>query len=103
MFEVGEIFGFVADLLKQCFTDGKDTVQGIAHLVCDTRGDTAEQVHFAGDRFSLRFAESDPEGTLSGEADAEVDLTCFHIMNALRKGIGSPGAINYLSCLEQRG
>jgi hypothetical protein len=57
------------------------------------------RVHYAGERFAVTFDESDPARTLEGEADGEVDLTFFEIMNRLRLALLSAGEINYVNCL----
>ena len=51
---------------------------------------------FGGEEFDVTFSESDPESTVSGTAEAEVDLTYFHILNWLRKAV-SGNAVNYVN------
>jgi putative selenate reductase len=51
---------------------------------------------FGGEGFEVTFSESDPESTVSGTAEAEVDLTYFHILNWLRKAV-SGNAVNYVN------
>ena len=53
-------------------------------------------VVFHGEGFDLSFSESDPESTVSGTAEAEVDLTYFHILNWLRKAVAGD-AVNYVN------
>lgn len=60
----------------------------------------AGRVHYSGAGFAVVFSESDPEGTIDGEAAADVDLTYFEIMNALRHAILSPADINYVNTLQ---
>ena len=57
------------------------------------------QVAYSGAAFAVTFAESDPERTLEGDATAVVDLTYFHIMNALRKAILASSEVNYVTSL----
>jgi putative selenate reductase len=79
---------------------GQDTVWG--------RFDGAEygmelatgRVAYWGPGFRVMFAESDPAGTVEGEAAADVNLAYFHMMNWLRQGVFSPDAINYVSALN---
>jgi putative selenate reductase len=58
-----------------------------------------EDATYTGAGFAVAFRESDPEGTISGEATAVVDLTYFQIMNALRKALLSPSDVNYINSL----
>jgi len=51
---------------------------------------------FLGEGFDLSLSESDPESTVSGTAEGEVDLTYFHILNWLRKAL-SGDAVNYVN------
>lgn len=68
---------------------GADTVlgrfQGRAYRL-ERRGDRAR---FSGDGFDVGFAAADPEATIEGTVDAAavVDLTCFRIMDLLRRAI----------------
>ena len=62
---------------------------------------TDGRVHYSGAGFAVVFSESDPEGTIDGEATAEVDLTYFEIMNALRRAILSSDEINYVNLLPE--
>ena len=57
------------------------------------------EVLYEGDGFRLRFAESDPVGTLGGEADGEVDLTYFRLMALTARAVLEPSAVNYVNCL----
>ncbi len=54
---------------------------------------------YAGEGFELHFAESDPLGTLSGEAVEEVDLTYFRLMAIVGRALLAPSEVNYLNCL----
>ncbi|HVO29766.1 MAG TPA: 4Fe-4S dicluster domain-containing protein, partial [bacterium] len=51
-----------------------------------------DRAHFSGEGFDVRFLEADPEKTIDGSAEGEVDLTFFHIMNWLRRALISPDA-----------
>lgn len=51
---------------------------------------------YAGDGFELRCAESSVESTLAGRATVEVDLTYFHIMNALRRAVLDPKHVSWV-------
>lgn len=57
----------------------------------------ARQVSYWGPRFRVTFSESDPGGTIDGEAADDVNLGYFHIMNWVRKGVFAPDAINYVN------
>jgi putative selenate reductase len=57
------------------------------------------RVAYSGPAFAVTFAESDPEHTLEGDATAVVDLTYFHIMNALKKAILASSEVNYVTSL----
>ncbi len=59
-----------------------------------------DQATFSGDGFTVSFRESDPEGTIRGDATGIVDLTYFQIMNALRKALLSPSAVNYVNSMS---
>jgi putative selenate reductase len=54
---------------------------------------------YEGDGFRLRFAESDPVGTLRGEAAGEVDLTYFRLMALTGRAVLEPSDVNYVNCL----
>jgi putative selenate reductase len=58
-----------------------------------------ERVAYWGPGFRVTFAESDPAGTVRGEAMADVNLAYFHMMNWLRQGLFSPDAVNYVNTL----
>lgn len=78
---------------------GRDTVWGRfagAEYGMDV---AAGRVAYWGPGFRVSFAESDPAGTVDGEAAAEVSLEYFHIMNWLQKGLFSPDAVNYVNML----
>jgi putative selenate reductase len=52
---------------------------------------------FSGPGFRVSFDERDPEGTVQGEADSEVDLTYYHIMTRLRQALLAPDTVNYVN------
>jgi len=54
------------------------------------------RVAFLGEGFDVSFSESEPEATVTGTAEAEVDLTYFHILNWLRKAVSGDG-VNYVN------
>ena len=54
---------------------------------------------FSGDGFAVRFHQEDPEGTIQGDADGDVDLTYYRIMNALREAILASPDVNYVNAL----
>ena len=56
-------------------------------------------VRYEGEGFRLAFEESDPLGTLAGEADGEVDLTYARLTALVARALLDPSALNYLSCL----
>jgi hypothetical protein len=58
------------------------------------------RVSFAGRGFAVHFDERDPAGSIQGEADAEVDLTYFEIMNRLRVALFASPEVNYVNCLS---
>ena len=79
--------------------DGSDTVMG-RFSGADYRLQISDgQVAYSGAGFAVTFAESDPEGTLDGDATTVVDLTYFQIMNALRKAILAASEVNYVTSL----
>jgi putative selenate reductase len=55
------------------------------------------RARYEGDGFRVVFAESDPEGTVEGEAAGEVDLTWFQVMNRLRKAVLASDTVNYVN------
>ena len=57
------------------------------------------RVSFAGPGFDVHFDEHDPAGSIEGEAEGEVDLTYFDIMNRLRSALFAPPEVNYVNCL----
>ncbi len=58
----------------------------------------ADVVTYTGPGFGVAFRESDPTGTIEGEAEGVVDLTYFEIMNALRRALFAP-PVNYVNAL----
>lgn len=60
---------------------------------------TGERVLYEGTGFRVSFAEHDPEGTIEGVAEGEVDLTFFRIMDLLRQTIFVRGEPSWVSCL----
>ena len=60
----------------------------------------ASDITFNGPGFRVRFDRHDPEGTLEGTAEGEVDLTYFFIMDALRRAILDGDRVNYINSLD---
>ena len=54
---------------------------------------------FTGPGFRVRFDRRDPEGTIGGVAEGEVDLTYGFIMEALRRAILDGDRVNYINSL----
>jgi putative selenate reductase len=52
---------------------------------------------YSGAGFRVRFQEGDPVGTIAGDAAGDVDLTYFHIMNLMRRGLFAADAVNYVN------
>ncbi|MHB1844621.1 MAG: glutamate synthase [Deltaproteobacteria bacterium] len=77
--------------------EGRDVVhgrfQGREYRLELDRGEAC----YAGAGFELRFDLGDPEGTATGVADGEVDLTYFHLMNWLRQAILDGHEVNFLN------
>jgi len=59
------------------------------------------QVYFRGPGFNIQFDADNPEQTISGEAEASVDLTRYEIMEKIRWGILESGHVNYVSVVAQ--
>lgn len=58
---------------------------------------TGSRAHFCGPGFALRFDWHDPEGTLKGELDTEVDLTEARVLHVLATSVFSPREINWVT------
>jgi len=54
------------------------------------------RVTYAGDGFEVSFSDSDPVGTVKGEASGEVDLTYYYLLDRIRQAILADDAVNYL-------
>ena len=59
------------------------------------------QVYFRGPGFNIQFDADNPEQTISGEAEASVNLTRYEIMEKIRWGILESGHVNYVSVVAQ--
>jgi putative selenate reductase len=57
------------------------------------------KVEYSGDGFAVTFDESDPEGTIQGQASGVVDLTFFRIMNRIGDAVYADDQINYINQL----
>jgi putative selenate reductase len=55
---------------------------------------------YEGEGFRLTFAQSDPEGTLVGEGNGEIDLTYCFIMDYVRRAVLDDEAVNYVNSLR---
>ena len=55
------------------------------------------RVRYSGEGFEVQFDPADPARTVRGEADAEVDLAWFRIMEMVRDGVLAEGAIGYVA------
>ncbi|MBI5596268.1 MAG: glutamate synthase [Elusimicrobia bacterium] len=53
---------------------------------------------YSGEGFRVAFSCADPEGTVSGDALGEVDLTYWRLMDILSKAVLDPRAPNYVNC-----
>lgn len=60
------------------------------------------QIVFEGTGFRVTFLEHDPENTIAGDANDEVDLTWFRILNLLRHAVLAPRDVNWVSCLGEK-
>jgi putative selenate reductase len=56
-------------------------------------------VRYAGDGFDIAFDPRDVAATAQGAADGPIDLTWFHIMDQILKGVTAQDAINYVSAM----
>ena len=56
-------------------------------------------VCYVGRNFAIEFTEEDPVSTVRGDAKGRVDLTAFHLMNALRKAVLAVPGGNFVNCL----
>jgi len=63
---------------------------------------SGERVIFSGHGFHLTFDPTDPEGTLAGEAEDEVDLTRCHIMYLLLEAVLDTEQVNHVNGLKRR-
>jgi putative selenate reductase len=80
--------------------DGRDEVLGrFEGQEFELRAE-ASDIAFRGPGFRVRFDRQDPEGTLEGEAEGEVDLTYFFLMDTLRLAILEGDRINYINSLN---
>lgn len=78
------------DLMLARFQPGEE-------LRLEVEGDRAA---FSGPGFSVTFDTHDPEGTLEGRAEGEIDLTRYRILEVLRASVLHPSEVNYVSCLQ---
>ena len=59
------------------------------------------QVRYMGPGFNIQFDAVNPAQTVSGKAEASVDLTYFEIMEKIRWGILESGHVNYASVVAK--
>jgi putative selenate reductase len=78
-------------------SDGTDVIWGRFSGNDYTARFEGEQVLYTGAGFSVRFDLSDPLESLDGEAEGEVDLTFFFMMDALMKAAFNTDTIHYLN------
>ena len=57
------------------------------------------QASFSGLGFAVAFNVADPAGSVAGDADGEVDLTYFYILDLVREGVLSPASVTYVRSL----
>jgi putative selenate reductase len=60
----------------------------------------AGRASYAGNGFTVHFDMADPAGTMEGQANGDVDLTYFEIVNRLRLALLSAADVNYINCLS---
>ena len=61
------------------------------------------RVRYSGEGFDVTFDPSDVAGSVSGAADAPVDLTRLRIMLPILDAVASPQAVNFVSAALKRG
>jgi len=95
------LFGSLADFEQDSERDGFFISPQRVHARIEGREyrmDVDEEwVTFSGDGFRIWFNERKPEVTTCGQAIAKVDLTPYHIMRILQRGVFHSSAVNYLS------
>lgn len=57
-------------------------------------------VCYVGPGFVVEFLEKHPMSSMRGDASGDVDLTLFHVMNALRQAVLAVPGSNYVNCLQ---
>jgi putative selenate reductase len=67
-------------------------------LELGTDGRTAR---YSGSGFDLSFDRNDPEGTLQGIAEGEVDLTYFRLMDLLQRALFEGGGTSWVDALQE--
>ena len=60
---------------------------------------TEDRVVYSGPDFCFTFSPHDPEGTLKGEAEGEVDFGPYYLMDLFGRTLLDPAQVNYLQCL----
>jgi putative selenate reductase len=78
-------------------TGGRFEIRGRVHGKVYAITSEAGAAAYSGDGFSVRFSESDPAGTIEGEASGDVDLTYYHLLERIRAAVFAEDAVNYLN------
>ena len=60
-------------------------------------------VHYAGEGFDISFEVRDPTGTLSGDAEGEVDLTIARVTHVIATSVLSPREVNPVTAMAPEG
>ena len=55
------------------------------------------RAEYSGDGFCLRFLTDNPLDTIQGQADAEVDMRWYHVMDVLRESVFESNDINWVN------
>ena len=55
------------------------------------------RVLFSGPGYSLAFDPAHPEETVTGDGPAQIDLTWYHLLDALHRGVFSGESVNYVN------
>lgn len=76
---------------------GRDRVLGRVggrEIAIEIEGD---QARYQGPGFAVHFDLADPEGTLAGEATADIDLGLFRVIDGLRRAVLSPEVSHFVN------
>ena len=61
---------------------------------------SGDDQRFSGNGFDVSFTSNDPQRTIEGDAETEIDFTYCHILEYLRHALFETGDINYLNSLD---